>query len=379
MSLPVEKYSWSNSENPSTLEDRQQELDDSYEKTNSASSVIFSAQSVKKRRWTSFREKTGFDWLQFIVSVFVTLLLGALTLKQGDLNFQQNANADADRKASEANAEENRNLQQKLAENAQYDKIMSDYLSAMTQLIIRDKLRESLPQDEVRSVARAITLNAARQLDGSRKVELLKFLHESKLINKCEVDKFTEPSDRCQHPVLNIADAKLVSAITDPNRPLFLEKVDLDGALLDSANLQGTYFDQTAMKRVDLSSANLSQATLINVQMERAELQDTNLYCAILSRTTLRGARLEDAVLNYADLRGVDFTTAKADRADFEGAIYDSKTKPPFVYVSATKKYETLDYAKAGMREATDANLQQRKDFCADRKIQPRVNLSLSR
>ncbi len=78
------------------------------------------------------------------------------------------------------------------------------------------------------------------------------------------------------------------------------EYIDLRGANLSRANLNGARFDL-----VDLSGADLSQAFLNGTILTRANLSQANLVQAQLA-----GANLGGAILNEADLTGANLTVA---------------------------------------------------------------------
>lgn len=300
-------------------------------------------------RWMGFRERSGFEWMQFAVSIAVTLLLGGLTWKQGQINIQQNQNA-----------EKSRIQQEELAKQNHFDEILSNYLNQITYLMVEGDLRQSNEGSEARSAARAITLNALRQLDGNqngnRKGELLKFLYEADLIGGCQ--STSEVTKVCP-AIVELSEAKLDGATYE--RPLFIAGADLDQARLRNAYLPGIWLDKAEMNGVRLEGAVLTGAILTDAQMEganltgvqlaSARLHRANLTKAILEHAVLNGAKLQGAILTEAnlegaqlqgatltkanlkgailqgaDLRGANLSEAKLQGANLKGAIYDSKT-----------------------------------------------------
>lgn len=73
--------------------------------------------------------------------------------------------------------------------------------------LIRDGLRESQEEDAKRSIARAYTLTALRQLDGERKGLLLRFLYEAGLIGGAR-----EREEERITTVVNLAEGDLSEA-----------------------------------------------------------------------------------------------------------------------------------------------------------------------
>ncbi len=133
------------------------------------------------------------------------------------------------------------------------------YEDNIKDLLLTKGLQTSKHGDGVRSVARAETLAALRQLDGERKGLLLQFLSEADLL--------------VQGPR---GDAII------PLKGADLSRADLKGASLFGANL----FE------ANLSYANLEEANLTNANLNWADLKGANLYNANFTNTTLIGANL---------------------------------------------------------------------------------------
>jgi uncharacterized protein YjbI with pentapeptide repeats len=133
-----------------------------------------------------------------------------------------------------------------------------------------------------------------------------------------------------------------------------LESATLSAANLNDANLQGAdlsfaIVDKGHLESTDLTGANLTYTILTDADLRYARFgqryvgmtllksrwQYTDLSHAHLDGADLRnasfsrGIKLEDADLTRADLRGADFTEARAHRIYIAGAIADSGTKWP--------------------------------------------------
>jgi Pentapeptide repeats (8 copies) len=162
----------------------------------------------------------------------------------------------------------------------QRETALQAYIDNMSELLLdaNRPLRESKPEDEVQTIARARTLTVLPRLDANRKGSVLLFLYESGLIYK---DKF----------FIDLRAADLSKAD--------LSKVDLSGANLSRANLNIAKMASADLRRADLS---------------RAELR-ANLHLADLRGADLHGANLVSAVLIEADLREANLSGANVFRA----------------------------------------------------------------
>lgn len=279
------------------------------------------------------------NWLHIVGLITVPHWLGIMTLVLSILGFVHTYSSDQDRKSREMNADAARLQNQQIADSKarqekeiardnQQHQILSDYLKQMTTLLIDRGLRSSVPKAEVRSVARAITLNAARQLDGERKGQMLKFLYEGDLLGGCPFMLNVAPAAQCQAAsIVDLGDVKLEETKLDP--PMPLPGVDLKSAFLSKAELPKIDLTGAKMDGVDLVDANLTGALLNGAQMSRARLQRTNLTAVNLTSATLTGADLREATLIYANLRGANLSKTDLTGIQLEKAVYDSETKFP--------------------------------------------------
>jgi uncharacterized protein YjbI with pentapeptide repeats len=139
-------------------------------------------------------------------------------------------------------------------------------------------------------------------------------------------------------PVIDLVGANLAYAQLQGVwlRGADLEEVDLHGAslagaeldgatlyqtLLDGANLEGARLIGARMDDARLSGAHLRRADLRAVQLGRGDLSDTNLsqaylFSANLQFATLRNAHLRQAVLIDADLSCANLSNANLSDAD---------------------------------------------------------------
>jgi hypothetical protein len=149
-------------------------------------------------------------------------------------------------------------------------KVLTDYLNQMTQLILNYPLWK-LQQNPF--LLRAITQETLAEIDGERKRYVIMFLKD-------------------------------ISFLTSPYQqspPLF----------------QGADLTEAKLDHLQLSHANLTAANL-----SKANLEETNLHQSNLNR-----AQLHNANLINADLRGASLQQADLTNADLTNACYDVLTK----------------------------------------------------
>jgi hypothetical protein len=112
--------------------------------------------------------KKLWDWLQLLI-VPILLAVGIWWLNKSQ-------------KKSELQIETDRQRQ----------KTLEDYFVCMTDLLLKEHLRDSCNNQESRSIARTRTLAVLRILDGSRKAQAIQFLYESRLISKNPIVQLNE-------------------------------------------------------------------------------------------------------------------------------------------------------------------------------------------
>ncbi len=215
---------------------------------------------------TGLRGRTLWDFLQLLI---VPLLLAVVA-------HQLNIAADE---------------RQRLEATERYQEaILSEFLDAITGMLLTHGLEQAQHTDPVKPVARARTLTALREIDGRRKRALVAFLKEAKLITGFR-------------PVIYLQDADL-------------RGIDLSGMYLWGSNLGGT----------DLRASNLSGATLSTAILGGADLQDADLENAQLCNAFLRYARLINANLAGANLIDADLGRTNLTGARLDAALYSKKT-----------------------------------------------------
>jgi uncharacterized protein YjbI with pentapeptide repeats len=254
-------------------------------------------QRQKSRRgklweWTGFGEKTAWDWMQLLI-VPLVLAVGAFLFNYS-LNARQQENEEM-RAAAQLEAEEQRAQEEALRV----------YLQEMVDLMLDEGLLSSEEEDEIRTLARARTVTVLRQVEGTRKRDVIQFLSQSGLISNSARGANIEP-------VIVLYEADL-SGTT-------LDGLDLPGAGLAFANLSDTDLWHADLQGADLQGADLSDADLRGADLSDADLPEVDLEGADLEGAELSGANLEDA-------RGVTIEDLEEKAASLEGATMPDETK----------------------------------------------------
>lgn len=286
---------------------------------------------VLKWKWTGFNQqtigpstsqyqpgKTLWDWLQLLF-IPIALAIGGFWLNQ--IQGERDTKARKEQEAREYQAAEQR---AQIADNNQYHATFQAYIDKLSQLIIEKNLLDSgrkvnSPERggdelekrkyELRQVASVQTLTVLSNLDKKRKISVINFIYNLKLIDRynCVIE-------------LSGADLKQVNL----SRAI-LNDADLSGANLVEANLTAAALNRTDLSGAKLSKANLLRAELRGASLSGADLTGTELIGADLRDGDLHSTYLSDAYLNGADLRdsnlsGADLQDANLSSADLSGA-----------------------------------------------------------
>jgi len=240
-------------------------------------------QSLTKKVTTTETGKTLLDWLQLLGVIAIPIVVGFGTA----FFTRQQA------KTSEANAE-----------TQQQEELLRTYFDKLSDLLLNKELSTN---PNVQSIVRARTSAALHILNTARKAIVLRFLHDSDLLQY--VKSFLYSLDLSN---------------TD------LNNIDLSGANLTAANLSGANLWRVNLSGANLSGANLSGANLTAANLTAADLSGADLsgaylYTAKLNGADLRGADLRGADLSYADLSYADLRGADLSRADLSGASITPK------------------------------------------------------
>ncbi len=231
--------------------------------------------------------KTLWDWLQLL---FVPLVLASAALLFSGANSH---------------------TEQKIALDKQREDLFQAYLDCMAELLLKEQLRSSAGDAEVRTVARARTITVLTQLDARRVGSVFAFLHEAGLM-----------STTCNDNVVSLSEAELreVSWSHANLRRANLSGADLGNANLSNASLRGANLRGANLSEASFSGADLSGADLSNAFLYEANLSNAFLHGADLSNASLLGADLSEANLSEANLSEAHLSRADLSRADLLGA-----------------------------------------------------------
>jgi uncharacterized protein YjbI with pentapeptide repeats len=220
-------------------------------------------------RWTGFRGKTAWDWMQLLIVPFVLASFG-LFLSTSLQNVRQSEILGA---------------QQMFDQQQASYAVLQAYTEDMKGLLLDEGLRSAGPDSNARAVARVETLTAFSRLGGeweSYEEEriALQFLYDASLIRK----------DR---PIVDLTN---VSLKYGDLRDIDLSASDLSAANLSGANLSSANMSGAVLKGADLSgwswaSTNLSDADLSGADLSDAVLLNTDLSNAVLNKANLSGAK----------------------------------------------------------------------------------------
>jgi len=270
------------------------------------------------------RSRTLWDWMNLLI-VPLALAIGIYILNKAEKDNEQ-----------------------KIAKERLLESTLQDYLDRMTDLLLKENLRNSKKNtsNEAQSIARSRTLTALRTLDAVRKGILLKFLYESGLISdesvlrlknadlsQVDLEKANLESANIRKSILvnaNLNSARLVGAdlsYCTANKASFVRSslllANLTSSILDEcdffrATLAEANLDSASLKKSNLTSIHGAKANFRSAQLQQATLNNANLTGANLIRSNLSKAHLRNANLTGANLRG-----ANLQNADLSGAILD--------------------------------------------------------
>jgi len=199
--------------------------------------------------------------------------------------------------------------------NQQHQATLDEYLNDMSDLVLSHGLATAGPDSPITAIAIARTATAVRNLDGTSKGILVRFLWEAGLI--------TWPK-----PTLDLYNVDLEGAVLQGANlyKAYLSPLGLAGANFDHAHLEGAYLSgseliQSSLEYADLGCFRKVCTDLSGADLARADLADADLEGANLSDAHLAGANLSGATLAGADLHGAWYNTRPIRVTDSEGNL----------------------------------------------------------
>ncbi|UJR14394.1 hypothetical protein I4U23_001391 [Adineta vaga] len=213
--------------------------------------------------------------LKFVSAVLIPLLLGAFTIIH---TLQQESIGKKNRSVDLLIAAEEHEQNLALTIDEQRNNQLVAYINYISELLLAQNF--SLSKQTLISIIHPKTLATLRQLDETRKVYLLRFLHESELITK-------------KTPV----------------------RLSLNSANFSHIHL-GTPGILTNMRQTSFESANLNNCSLTHIQFSYSDFTETQLIGASFIRVYFDYANLTRAFLQYTNFDEASIVS----KADFTAA-----------------------------------------------------------
>lgn len=215
---------------------------------------------------------------------------------------------------------------------ANQNAVLKAYFDKIESLAFEQNLLAATSTEGSRVLAQGRTVVTLRELDLSRRKQLIDFLQASGISRMNEdltkpIISFKEQNlDDLNLRGMNLSNMDFRGAIMRNTnlREAVLGEANLEGAILPNANLKGAYLFEAHLKRTIFFEANLEEANLqnayleganlVNANLERANLQNADLRRAILLKANLesvnlKNAQLEGALLVETNLNGVNNLT----------------------------------------------------------------------
>jgi uncharacterized protein YjbI with pentapeptide repeats len=256
--------------------------------------------------------KNLWDWLGLLI-IPIVLAIGAALIGRAQQNREFQA-----REFESRQAEETRQNEWAIEKDRQEQTIITEYYSRMGQLMLEYDLRSSSADDDIRYIARAISVGVFRGINATRKGQVLQFLYEADLINTPD-------------PIVNLRGADLSQAeLQSAELPkAHLAGIDLHEAKMNHANLAGSDFSNANMIHIELRRSNLKEAKLSEAYLSGAHLHEADLHTAVLIKALLNDASMIQANLQDADISGGNLVGADLSCAALQGAnLSDAKCRP---------------------------------------------------
>ncbi len=305
-----------------------------------------------------YRGLRGKYVLKFISSLLLPLMLGiftvVVTFEQQKVARQQRLEdktesrlqREQDKNESQSKRDQDWNIAQ-MGQAAQNKAINDQYQDAVLIAYIKevgDMLKEnkgSLTSDPLtHTLARVKTLNAIRQLDGTRQMYILRFLYEAGQLTNTDESRALDISTaelididfRKFARLLDIREISLagVYLVNSTFSDIQLRDINLSSAWLgnvnfSSAQFKNAYFSSARLGNVNFSSAQFnnvyfSSAVLSNVKFSSARLGDVDFLSTWLSNVNFSSAELWHVNFSTAEFRDVDFSSTWLFNIDFSSA-----------------------------------------------------------
>ena len=236
------------------------------------------------------------ELLKLISQILIPLMMGIFTLvialqqhrlnKQNRMKDQDIANQlrtqqyqlDEQQRAQELALNDARRTQDlAIADNKQRDAVLNMYIRDLSNLLLVNNYILNRPM--LNSIIRPMTLTVLRQLDPLRKVLLIKFLYESKML-RTDYENIR----------VDLTDADL-------NR-IRIGRIQMRNISLSRTSMINASFISTDLNRADFQGADLTNALFMNT-----DLSEVNFY-----RTRLVRVQFNGSILIHSDMASADLT-----------------------------------------------------------------------
>jgi hypothetical protein len=198
--------------------------------------------------WIAFTErKSPWEWLELLVIPAVLAIGGWWFTTQDRKTDRQIAKERTDAEA------------------------IQNYFDRMGELILEGRLLESNNADPISNLARTLTMAMLRTLNKDKKVHIVNFLVDTRLIEVVKLNGANLYG-------VDLRGANLSGAL-------------LAGANLNDANLAGAIMHDTHLGAAKLNNADLRGASMYKTGLYHATLNDANLRGAIVKPVQLEGAK----------------------------------------------------------------------------------------
>ncbi|MFG6105410.1 pentapeptide repeat-containing protein [Leptothoe sp. EHU-05/26/07-4] len=186
---------------------------------------------------------------------------------------------------------------------------IKEYFDQLDTLTFQQGLLSDAPKPGAIVLAQGRTVAALRQLDISRKQQLISFLLASGL--SFSQGDGTESIISFKQQNLSGIDFRGLDLTNIDFQGVYLDKANLQDAYLGSANFQDAYLESTNFQGAYLGFANFQGAYL-----GRANLQDASFWSANLQDADLFSANLEGVIFLATDLRKTRSLSQQALNSD---------------------------------------------------------------
>jgi uncharacterized protein YjbI with pentapeptide repeats len=303
------------------------------------------------RRICGIRRVTFNQALKVISAMMLPLILGIFTIV---ISFEQHSMAreqrledrnelQQQRKQELDIANMQREIQQKLIDEQRREQTLANYMEDMGELL--EKSNGSLMSSPITSMlARVKSLNAIRQLDGSRNTLIIRFLYETSQLTNTDTAKALDISTA----LLTKIDASILKDIPS-GKMLSLSGVILYECMIHRIVIENVNFSFATLKAINLSHVQLininfsfttfkiisglsihiidtdfSFASFLNVSFPSVHFIDVNCSNARLTNTNFSLAHLANVTFAGTHFIGVNFYSARLVNVNFQSSIFNS-------------------------------------------------------